>query len=905
MDRSLFRFILRYSKWEQLRIAPLVLATMVVYFFSLDLPKTIINQAIQGKSFPSPDAKAPIFRMAVTLPQFLGGETLRLFDGIELERLPYLFALSLIFVTLIVLNGALKFQINTMKGWMGERMLRRLRYVLLDLVLRFPLARFRRVKSAELATMIKDEVEPLGGFIGEAFISPLFLGGQALTAVVFILYQHVYLGMIAVFMVTVQAILIPRMRRRLLVLAAQRQLQARHLAGRIGECVDGVVEIHAHDTSNYERAEMASRLGVLFRTRFEYYQRKFLTKFVNNLLAQVTPFLFYTVGGYLVIVGRLDIGALVAVIAAYKDLPDPIKELIDWDQERLDVSIKYGQVVEQFTIEDIIPPEMQRVIATPELPRTGSIVASNLTLTDDSGTSVLNGLSFEVPLDQHVAVLGDHASGRTELAQLLARLVAPTSGAIELGGINLIQAPEAVTGRVTGYVGAASYLFPMSVRENLVYALKHYPVSERAYVDKERAEREFQLHEAKRSGNTEMDINAEWTDYRSANASNAPEMELRIHEVLATVELEETILELGLRSTIDLDHRRDLAEGLVRARQAMLKYLGEPGVQGLVERFDPAFYIRNATLAENLLFGTPVGLTFDIGNLAGNAYVRKVLAETGLAADLLTMGHKVAESMIELFSGLPPGHEMFERFSFIREDDLPLFKELLIRVSKVGLDRIDAAERDRLLALSFKLIVNRHRLGLIDEPFEARILIARRYFAEHLPKEMRGAVDFFDPATCNRALSLQDNILFGKIMTTQAGASATISRLLRQVLDQQDMRSPVVSVGLDYQVGVGGARLAVADRQKIAIARALLKRPALLVLDQAEAAMDPTSQKRVIARILDHSKGRCVVWVLQRLELSELFDQVLVLQRGRVMEQGRFAELRNSGGVMHDLISKG
>ena len=45
--------------------------------------------------------------------------------------------------------------------------------------------------------------------------------------------------------------------------------------------------------------------------------------------------------------GHLDIGALVAVIAAYKDLPDPVKELIDWDQERLDVSIKYGQVIEQ------------------------------------------------------------------------------------------------------------------------------------------------------------------------------------------------------------------------------------------------------------------------------------------------------------------------------------------------------------------------------------------------------------------------------------------------------------------------------------------------------------------------------------------------------------------------------
>ena len=64
MDRSLFGFILRYSKREQLRIVPLVLASMVVYYFSLDLPKTIINQAIQGNSFPTPEATAPIFVFA-------------------------------------------------------------------------------------------------------------------------------------------------------------------------------------------------------------------------------------------------------------------------------------------------------------------------------------------------------------------------------------------------------------------------------------------------------------------------------------------------------------------------------------------------------------------------------------------------------------------------------------------------------------------------------------------------------------------------------------------------------------------------------------------------------------------------------------------------------------------------
>jgi putative ABC transport system ATP-binding protein len=123
-----------------------------------------------------------------------------------------------------------------------------------------------------------------------------------------------------------------------------RQLTARQLAGRVGEIVEGINGVRLNDASNWERAEIAGRLGRIFFIRFDIYQWKFLVKFINNLLAQVTPFIFYLVGGYLAITGRLDIGQLVAVIAAYKDLPSPLKDLIDWDQQRLDVQVKYTQV---------------------------------------------------------------------------------------------------------------------------------------------------------------------------------------------------------------------------------------------------------------------------------------------------------------------------------------------------------------------------------------------------------------------------------------------------------------------------------------------------------------------------------------------------------------------------------
>ncbi len=878
MERSLFGFIIRFSKRDQLLIVPLVLATMVVYYLTLDLPKTIINKAIQGGAFPQADATA----------RFL---------GFELPRIEYLFALSIVFLALIVLNGWLKFQINTMKGWMGERMLRRLRYALYDYILRFPLTRFRRVKAAEMATMIKDEVEPLGGFIGEALITPLFLGGQALTAMFFILYQHWALGLIALGVVGVQAFIIPKLRKRLLVLGRERQLTARALAGRIAETVDGAAEIHANGTSNYERAEISARLGRIFRIRFEFFQRKFMIKFLNNFLSQVTPFLFYTVGGYLVIVERLDIGALVAVIAAYKDLPGPVKELIDWDQQRMDVEIKYQQVVEQFSGEEVAAPELQALIESPRLPREGRLKVSNLSLADEHGTRIVEDVSFEAGLDQHLAIIGKPGAGTSELAQLLARLLPPTAGSIELGGVDITRAPEAVTGRVLGYVGSPAYLFPARVRDNVLYALKHKPIRSRGIPQGEAtAEREFQLREARRTGNSELDIDAEWIDYEAAGCAGPEEIEARILELLRVVDLEETIFELGLRSPADVSRNPDVAERVLDARGRMRERLASLGIKDWVERWDPAHYNRNATLAENLLFGTPVGRVFDVDNLAGNAYVRQVLRATGLDELLVRTGHKVAETMVELFSGLPPGHEFFAQYSFINQDDLPQFEEILKRVTDVGLKGLTEAERRALLALPFKLIAARHRLGLIDEGFEGRVLEARRHFAANLPPELKGAVEFFDPARYNSAATLQDNILFGKIVTGQAGAAARLTAVGRELLDELGLRPLVVKIGLDFQVGVGGARLAVADRQKVALVRALLKRPALLVLDQAAAVLDPASQVRVLDGVLAERKGCGVAWVLSRPEYAERFAMVLAMERGRLVESASPGELKRRTG---------
>ena len=348
MEPSLFRYIWRHSRRDQLFVLSMILLSLPFYFASFDVPKRIINDALQGRAFAGGQATATFMRIELGLPNFLGGHSVLLTEGVQVDRQQLLFCLSFLFLALVVINGAFKYAINVAKGILGERMLRRIRYELFAILLRFRPEDIRAVKPAEVASIIKDEVEPIGGFTGDAFIQPAFLGMQAFTAMLFIITQSVWLGLVAMFIVLIQAFVIPRLRREQLRLALMRQIASRKLAGRIGEIIEAAPSIHVFGTGPYTQSEIGRRLGDLYKIRVELFRRKFAVKYLNNFLASVTPFFFYAIGGYFALKGSLDIGQLVAVIAAYRDLPPPIKDLIDWDQERADVTIKYQQIVAQF-----------------------------------------------------------------------------------------------------------------------------------------------------------------------------------------------------------------------------------------------------------------------------------------------------------------------------------------------------------------------------------------------------------------------------------------------------------------------------------------------------------------------------------------------------------------------------
>lgn len=910
LDKRLMRYIWRHTRPEQIWILCVILASMPTYFLVLDLPVRIVNQPIQGVGFESADATLKFLDLSFSLPEFLGGTTFILYEGLELTRWPYLIALSCSFLSLVCINGLFKFYINTYKGRLGERMLRRMRYQLVDRVLRFPIPHFKRVKGSEVASMVKDEVEPFGEFIGDAFVQPVYLGGQALVAFAFILNQSFWLGMIAVSIIAVQVTLIPYLRRRVLELGRMRQLTARLLSGRIGEIVDGITAVHVNDTSNWERAELTNRLGKIFFIRYELYQRKFFIKFLNNFLAQLTPFLFYVVGGYFAIRGTLNVGQLLGVINAYKDLPAPINGLVQWDQRRVDINIKYAQIVEQFNVKGLLDAKLQAADTEAVPPLEGAITVGNLSVLDDSGTVLVEDADFTQDINGITALVGPLGSGAGTVADTLAGIYNPTSGRLLICDRKVDDLPQAVRGRRFAYAGSESYLPQASLFDSLLYVSKHVPLRERSTEELSEPIHPRAASEVKASGNADFDYHADWVDYDAMGISGPDEIFPKIHEVMELVEMEQTVHDFAMRQRLDPERQSELCEKLIETRKLMRDRLKGSKLESLVAVWDWNAYNEHASIAENLLFGTSISddeLT--AASLAGNDYIREILASEGLDEALFEMGVELAETAIELFADLSPDNPFFEQLNFMTPEQLENYPPILQRAREKGFEGINEEDRRRILELPFGYVERRNRLNLLDKDLEERILKARYAFHEGLPEDMRDTIRIYELDTYNALNSVQDNILFGKIAYGTSNAGEQVRAYIHELLEEQGISEDLYRIGLDFDIGTGGKRLSENQRQRIIMARALMKGCDMLIVNRGLNALDSRAQARLTKRILARARGEGgskpfgLFWVLTNPALSDQFDHVLVFDRQRLVAKGEPKELAKSNDAYTALVA--
>jgi ABC-type multidrug transport system fused ATPase/permease subunit len=682
IEPSVYRYILKHTKKQQIILLLLTLTSMPFVYAGLEIPKIIINSALGGVNIPD---------------QIL---------GFDINQIQFLAILCFTFLFLVLINGGLKYVNNIYRGVLGEQMLRRFRYDLFSRLLRFPIPRFKQVSQGEIIPMVTAETEPLGGFIGDAFALPAFQGGLLLTYLFFIFNQDVWLGLAAIALYPPQLYIIPKLQRRVNELAKKRVQAVRKFADKVGESVSGISDIHANDTSHYEKAHASDRLGTIYHIRYDIYKKKFFIKFLNNFLSQLTPFFFFGVGGYFVIQGELSLGALVAVLAAYKDLDAPWKELLKFYQITEDVRVKYAQIISQFQPENMLKLELQSDqdvdLRFPE----ATLQGSSISYSEDEFVKSLDGVSFSVEPGQHIGLLGPGGSGKGELTQLVTRLLHPGSGRIKVADYDIGELSESVLGRRLAYVDQQSYVFTGTIRENLLYGIKNRPLSDFEYSPDELENRKKQVKNSILSENSTDDINSDWLNTESAGFESRQDFNNHLATVLDITGLDDDVYQLGLYSTINTEDYPELATGILEARQRLRQELQKEEFKPLVEILDNEKYNTNLSAAENLILGVPTQTGVELESLLSAPVVVEAIAEAHLKEPLFRIGLQTTKIMVEIFADVPEGSPMFERFNFIQADELPVLAGLSKLPEDVSIESLSEQDAELVTSLSFKLIVS-------------------------------------------------------------------------------------------------------------------------------------------------------------------------------------------------------
>jgi ABC-type multidrug transport system fused ATPase/permease subunit len=298
---NLLSFVLSFGKWHQVAMVTLSVALFALGTAPLEVQRRIVNASTTTGSFSS------------------------------------IALLVVVYLALTCSEGLIKVVFNLYTSWIGERAIQWLRLFVLRKSEQGDVLLPRLANEAIQLSIVLEEAEPVGGFVGACFTQPILQVGILAGVCGYLFYLQPLMALIVAVIFLPQVGFVPLMQRAINKRVEKRIIVTRDLSQEIidtsGDAAAGVSPIG---------------IGELFATNMSIYKFKFSMNFSMNLMTQLGYAGIFALGGYYVVTGKTQIGTVVAFISGLAKINDPWSELVDWYRNFKVTQVKY-QLIRSIT----------------------------------------------------------------------------------------------------------------------------------------------------------------------------------------------------------------------------------------------------------------------------------------------------------------------------------------------------------------------------------------------------------------------------------------------------------------------------------------------------------------------------------------------------------------------------
>jgi ABC-type multidrug transport system fused ATPase/permease subunit len=786
-------------------------------------------------------------------------------EAIDQRAVDLLIRYCAIYLSAVLCASLLKYLISGLQNVIGENTVFAMRDQLYRHLLTLPLRFYRKTQPGLVVSALTTELATAGKFVGMAVAIPitnlLMLAGFGL----YLFSLNPLLATLSFSIYPAALLLVPLLQRRVNAYNRMRVDTTRRMSGKAGESISGIQEIHANGTYTLEGDKFEKIIRRLRRTRIIWFLYRYAVKRVSSLLTNVSRFLVFAIGGYLAIRGQLQLGALVAFLSAQDKLYDPWKELITFYQNCQTALVTYNRTMAYFDSRPdhaLIPKDREAYRLN------GEIEVVDLACAIDDGVQLLSGIHLRLAAGEHLAIVGFSGSGKSTLVQCIGQLTPYTKGQIAIGGKEVSGLSKADMANSIGFVTQMPFIFEGSVEDNLLYAITP--------------------HTRTHTGG-------------DTPAALSPGIDDKIM-VLQQTGLFSDVLRFGLESVLDPGSDPQIADAILEIRRAFQEKHRDAFTE-IIEFYDPNRYMECASIAENLVFGDIPDPSLQVAELPENRTFVEFLRANDLLTPLLRFSAGLMEEMVQRYDEAEFDGARFDE-EHLPADTIDGYKRLLNAVRQKPNRKMPPEMQAHLLAMGLKFVAHTDDSGRMPQALRDRIVALRKPLRDKLC-----AASPDGPASCDltgylSSQSILTNILFGKVKDNRSAAQREINKVTTQLLIETDFLEDIVKMGLAHQVGSKGVNLSGGQQQKLAIARALIKAPPVLILDEATSGLDNDSQERIQKLLFRQWRGsHTLLAVVHRLDTLGYYDKIAVMKGGRIVETGTRSELMRRGGVLSDLIN--